>query len=753
MFKILIISIITFIIVIIIFLLFISFSNIDINTNSKINEKFFVNEPISTGGINGNYNGNLFIKYTQNGTITFNNDTFCKVLIVGGGGGGGKNNHWEGGGGGGGGGVGIGIIKFLAGTKYTINIGSGGYGAFGGSDQGVDGVSIGNNGNNTSITGGNINEIAYGGGGGGWRRGKDGGSGGGGGGHAGYFDGGISSRGQGILTYYGNNGGYGNNAAGGGGGGGAGSAGQSYSRGNYEGCDGGSGILCDIDNNYYGGGGGGASGCEYSCPKNPRLSKGGGIGGKGGGGKGGHRNDPTSGTNNTGGGGGGSSFNNGGNGGSGIVLINYVFNNSFNKVPWGFYLADEWSSGTLSDISGNGNDAITTGNITKTKGSGNGAMGAITYISGNTQTKVNWPEGSIPSNFTILSLTRYTGGSRRRILSSERTFGNWLQGHWENRRGVAHYEYFVTPTISIGNSHDWLCCIGKNSGSAPNNILVDGIGRGIANGGGGNSKLCINDNFWGENSDWALNCVIIWNEQLTEQEMLLLNYYCMYYKNTNDLDSFKNLIPVSTSAIKSISSSQSIYKTPIERDTNEFRTNFYRFSPYTTEFNSGITNSNISSINRSSTNTQNILTFKEDRFKKDGFFKEGQGEFITIKFKNNFCLKKIIFVAKSNTNDILYAPSAWQIYAGTDNTSDGGIGTNIIFKNIETGSINSTNDYLKTTDLKSTNNYIILLTNNIIEANVYKIVFTKTFGGDKLDFDQLILESGTTQTTITSTSS
>jgi len=752
MFKILIISIITFIIVIIIFLLFISFSNIDINTNSKINEKFFVNEPIFTGGISGNYNGNLFIKYTQNGTITFNNDTFCKVLIVGGGGGGARNDDWEGGGGGGGGGVGMGIIKFIAGTKYTINIGFGGYGGYG--NRTINGY----NGNFTTIKGGNINEIAYGGGGGGWRRGNDGGSGGGGGGHGWNNSGGISTRGQGMLTYYGNNGGFGYNSAGGSGGGGAGSEGQSYGNGNYNGCDGGSGILCDIDNNYYGGGGGGASGCQGSCFRIDSLSKGRGIGGRGGGGNGGHRNDPTSGTNNTGGGGGGSSLNNAGNGGSGIVLINYNINFNFNKVPWGFYLADNWSDNTIRDISVNGRHATTSGNITKTIGSGNGATGAITYISGNTETKVNWPIGSIPSNFTILSLTRYNGGSRGRILQS--SYGNWLQGHWADRRGVCYYEGWRTNYDNKGINNNWLCCISKNAGLTPNNILLDGIPYGINTGGasGGSYKLCINNNF-NENSDWALSCVIIWDQHLTNDEMFFLNNYINNYMNTGDISELRRYIPLSGSASTdstTIYNDPSLNNTVIERDTDEFRTNFYRFSPYTREYNSGITNNNnFSSMNRSSTNTQNILTFKEDRFKTDGFFKEGQGEgeFITIKFQNNFCLKKIIFVAKSNSDDIYNAPSAWQIYAGNDKTSGGGISTSIIFKNIETGSTNSTNDYLKTTDLKSTNNYIILLTNNNIEANVYKIVFTKTFGGTKLDFDQLILESGKEQMTITSTSS
>ena len=72
-------------------------------------------------------------------------------------------------------------------------------------------------------------------------------------------------------------------------------------------------------------------------------------------------------------------------------------------------------------------------NITKNIGNGYGASCNITYLKGTTNSKINWPIGSIPDKFTILSLTRYTGGTRGRILQGQKK--NWLHGHNSNKRG------------------------------------------------------------------------------------------------------------------------------------------------------------------------------------------------------------------------------------------------------------------------------------------------------------------------------
>ena len=258
--------------------------------------------------------------FSSNGTFSINKDITCDILIIGGGGGGGFNNGWEGGGGGGAGGVGIGTINFKSGINYNITIGSGGKG-------GLTAYTNGENGINSSIIGGFIDEKAYGGGGGSYNTGLDGGSGGGASGasqnySAGNATKGLSSSGANAnIIYYGNKGGDGINPGGGGGGGGAGAAGNPTAGSwNFEGANGGIGIQSSITGiaTYYAGGGGGARGIYGSS---------GGNGGLGGGGKGAGNNiAAVAGNNNTGGGGGGKGAydsGSGASGGSGVVIIRY----------------------------------------------------------------------------------------------------------------------------------------------------------------------------------------------------------------------------------------------------------------------------------------------------------------------------------------------------------------------------------------------------------------------------------------------
>ncbi len=106
------------------------------------------------------------------------------------------------------------------------------------------------------------------------------------------------------------------------------------------------------------------------------------------------------------------------------------------KPPWAMYFFEDYNTTTniLPNYISNGRDAVGTGAITKTTAAGNGATGAITYLSGSTAMNIAFPVGSIPQQFTILGLSRYNGGTRRRILQA--SGANWLHGHWCGNRGA-----------------------------------------------------------------------------------------------------------------------------------------------------------------------------------------------------------------------------------------------------------------------------------------------------------------------------
>jgi hypothetical protein len=754
MFKILVISIITFIIVIIIFLLFMSFMNSDIiNNNSKKIEKF-ASEPVISNGQKISSTNSTYFKFTNtNGfcSIKFDENIKCDVLIVGGGGGGGRNDGWEGGGGGGGGNVGRGTLTFEKNITYIIKIGNGGKG---GSSPQTNGY----NGENTTIAGGLLNEIAYGGGGGGWQHGNEGGSGGGGSGHAGDFQGGPkktgekSQKGASDLVFTGNDGGKGDNAAGGGGGGGAGSYDPEIhsSRNNFNGKKGGDGVQSSIDDLFYGGGGGGASGCWGGC--NPLNGVSAGKGGKGGGGNGGHRNNPTNGLENTGGGGGGSSYANGGNGGSGILLIKYKSMENFtnydnntekkdistnlfkSKKPWGIYLANNWSNNTLFDTSGNNRNATTTGNITQKSVNGYGVIGNINVISGGVNSQIIWPEGSIPANFTMLSFTRYSGNSRRRILSNDidshyQKGANFLHGHWEQRSGVCHYNSWKIYTNELSRNN-WLCCIGKNGGTIPNNILIDGQATGKESGGSGNYTLAVNKNPWGEHSDWDLSFVIIWDQHLTDEEMRILNNMVNIYKIIGgDLSTLYKKDEVMLSL-----SDDSNPPTEDQQLTIDLSMYYYK-SIYNSSFT--INEKMVDGLLTSKREIKKMIDQNSDEiFNKiinnDDKQYVKKGNYIAIEFDKSYILKKYIFIV----NDINNAPSSWTIYGLSKKDTD-----KFELIKLEDGSARR-EDYDKKTN-KDDKTLIKFMMNNSFESIIYFIVFKDTINKDGiLDISQIILDEG-----------
>ncbi len=212
-----------------------------------------------------------------------------------------------------------------------------------------------------------------------------------------------------------------------------------------------------------------------------------------------------------------------------------TLDNILKTIPaWGMYSAETWNSSTniLPDLTGNKRDA-TTKNVIFNSGKGNGALGNIKYLSGYKTSSILWPTGSIPANFTICSVTRYKGTSNNRILQSVK--GNWLHGHWGNKRGVTHYDKWINPT-SKGSVNDWVVCCGKNNGMTPNNIVVDNLPSGEVVNGTGNYQLSINSGgYSNEYSDWEFSQLIIWDKILSNQELLAVSEALNNYLVTGKL--------------------------------------------------------------------------------------------------------------------------------------------------------------------------------------------------------------------------
>jgi len=193
------------------------------------------------------------------------------------------------------------------------------------------------------------------------------------------------------------------------------------------------------------------------------------------------------------------------------------------------YRAADWDAGArvLLDSSGNGRDSTSAvGTINVTTGAVGGATAEMVFLEGGTTSGIVFPTGSIPTTFTICSLTRYTGGAQQRIL--ETAEANWLHGHQFGRRGVAYYDGYVNA-VRTGTLTDWLVMCGKNA--ATQALTVDGqlVAGSIT--GGGNKQLTINRGYGAldpltggdESSDWAAAEIVIWDRHLGSEEMLMVD--------------------------------------------------------------------------------------------------------------------------------------------------------------------------------------------------------------------------------------
>jgi hypothetical protein len=178
--------------------------------------------------------------------------------------------------------------------------------------------------------------------------------------------------------------------------------------------------------------------------------------------------------------------------------------------------AESWnpSQQRFMDLSGNGRagtlqaGAVSVGNVT-----GNGADRPVPYVGGTTGTQISWGAASIPSTFTICSITRYSGATKQRVLQCRDR--NWLHGHHGNKAGATYYEGPGELTYTISPNTNWVVACGRNiqtPGSA--GTIINGVVTSTAEGGLGNCELVINPPQRGEPSDWQLSKVYVWNTHL-----------------------------------------------------------------------------------------------------------------------------------------------------------------------------------------------------------------------------------------------
>jgi hypothetical protein len=234
-------------------------------------------------------------------------------------------------------------------------------------------------------------------------------------------------------------------------------------------------------------------------------------------------------------------------------LSNYQrLNNLFKfNTPWAIYDGKNYNSsrGVIPELLNREcKNAIVTG-----KNASIIQEGSISYLSGTTETQVEFPEYSLPQFYTICAITKYTNkdpnmvSSRGRILTSESHHNpNWLLGHWAGVTGVMHNNGWRTDssTSLSNNKNEWVVsCVKSHASSTTttdNTILFNGNKRAIANTTGGainnyssaSKKVVINKSLYGEFSDFGLSYIIIWDNVLSDNQLKLVSDTLIEYLNT-----------------------------------------------------------------------------------------------------------------------------------------------------------------------------------------------------------------------------
>ena len=209
------------------------------------------------------------------------------------------------------------------------------------------------------------------------------------------------------------------------------------------------------------------------------------------------------------------------------------------KPAWAVYDAKNFNEATqqLIDSSPNGRHA-TCRNCSALSSIGNGSIANIKSIVGSVvlNSTVLFPVGSIPPNFTMFAISRYTNPTtnRNRILTGTGELseaGNFILGHFgQNYPVVYNFNTFITSRTTTPVTD--YCNIGFTSASiAPNNVVFNGNSIGGANrsvSGIVTARLCINlfnpsNGTPIEVSDFSLSQLIIWDRELTTDEMKVVS--------------------------------------------------------------------------------------------------------------------------------------------------------------------------------------------------------------------------------------
>ena len=224
-----------------------------------------------------------------------------------------------------------------------------------------------------------------------------------------------------------------------------------------------------------------------------------------------------------------------------------------NRPPWGIYNAKYANNGFLPDLLNRECRKATISGKFDIKNDKIGENKNLSYLQGTTNTVINFPLGSLPQNYTVCVMTKYSNpnNNRRRILTASY---NWLLGHWEYRsNGVMHnhnWKYYDYDNNGGNSSTDWvISCAKSTSTKTSYSIIINDVNKAFAYAGGNDNPsstyLTING-VWNELSDFCFGYLFIWDVILSDSELLTVSQALTNYLKTGEEIFLPSTIKIST---------------------------------------------------------------------------------------------------------------------------------------------------------------------------------------------------------------
>jgi len=135
-------------------------------------------------------------------------------------------------------------------------------------------------------------------------------------------------------------------------------------------------------------------------------------------------------------------------------------------------------------------------------------------VTGDTLTKFTLPAGLFDRRYTLFTVAKYNGDSKKRIFTSSE--GDWYSGHDDGKSGVAKHDNVLTEHIDhYGDG--WVVSCDQRDMYRANGIRLSGLhyGEGLPENIGVNIKS-------GWESDFAIGEILVYSRELTMDEIQII---------------------------------------------------------------------------------------------------------------------------------------------------------------------------------------------------------------------------------------